>query len=163
MHQPVHVRPAKIEMPQHWAFQYFVPRTNTRQWRIDDGPSGNAIRVLGGECVADHVADIMRDEISFLDIELVHHADNVLRLGFLVVTGVWIRRQTHATKVRNDDCVILRECRRQWSPHIAGIAEAVQHHDRRPFTTDPDVDRRPVCFDAFGMKTWRKWPDFCGR
>ena len=149
-------------MPQHRTFQYFVPRPNTRQRRIDDSPAGNAIGVLRGKRVTDHVADIMRDEIGFLDVEPVHLAGDVLRLRFFVVTGVRIRRQTHAAQVGNDDCVVLRERRCQWRPHVAGIAEAVQHHYRGAFSSYSDVDDRSIRFDFFGMETWWKWPDFCG-
>ena len=51
-------------------------------------PFADAIRILRGERVADHVADIMGDKIGLLDVELVQHGRDVDALRFLVVAGV---------------------------------------------------------------------------
>ena len=42
------------------------------------------------------------------------------------------------------------------SGHSVSIAEALQHHDRRSFSTDPDVDGRSIGFYLFGMEIWWK-------
>jgi hypothetical protein len=38
-----------------------------------------------------------------------------------------------------------RVCERR--PHVAGVAEAVQHHDRGPLAADAHIDRRTIRFD----------------
>ena len=64
--QPVDVRPAEIEMPQQRAFEDLVPRPDAGQRRVDHHPFGDAVGILRGERVADHVADVVGDEIGLL-------------------------------------------------------------------------------------------------
>jgi hypothetical protein len=54
-----------------------VPRPDAGQRRIDDNPLGDAVGILWSERVADHIADVVRHEISLLDVELVHHHGDV--------------------------------------------------------------------------------------
>src|SRR5262249_61341188 len=43
LHQAVDVRSAEIEMPKQGAVYYLVPRSDTRQWRVDDHPLGDTV------------------------------------------------------------------------------------------------------------------------
>ena len=38
-------------------------------------------------------------------------------------------------------------------PHVAGIAEPVQHDNSGSITTNADVDRRAISFNLFVMKS----------
>jgi hypothetical protein len=57
--------------------------------------------------------------------------------------------------------MVRSERRHNWSPHVAGVAEAVQQHDRRPLAADSDVDRRAVRRNILDAKVRRK-PRDCG-
>jgi len=82
---------------------------------------------------------------------------DALRLRLLVITAVvGMRRETHAAQIRDDDGVILCHCLGERRHHVAGIAKAVQHHDRRALTPDADVDCRTIGFDLLGAKAGRK-------
>jgi len=52
--------------------------------------------------------------------------------------------------------VIMYQHRRHGRPHVAGIAEPVQHDNRRAFAARSDVDRRTVSFDFLDSKIFRK-------
>ena len=63
----------------------------------------HAVRVLGGEGVADHVADVVRDDVGLLDVKRVQHGGDIAGLGLLVVAAGGMRREAHAAKVGHDD------------------------------------------------------------
>jgi hypothetical protein len=54
---------------------------------------------------------------------------------------------------RRDDRVIAHQFRCERRPHVAGIAIAVQQHDRRARAADPDMNRGAVRADFFGTKS----------
>ena len=60
--QPLHVRAAEAEMPQEWALEYLLPRADPRQRRVHQDEPGYPVRVLRGERVSDHIADVVGDE-----------------------------------------------------------------------------------------------------
>jgi hypothetical protein len=87
LYQPLHVGTAEIEMPEQGAFQNLVPRSDAGQWGIHDRPARDPCRILGGEGVAHHVADVMGDELGPVDGETVEHAGDILALRLLVVAA----------------------------------------------------------------------------
>ena len=117
----------------------------------------NPVGMLGGEGKADHVADIVGDEVGALDSELVEHAGDVAGLGLLVEAARRLRRQAEAAQVGNDDRVVAHQIGRHRRPHVAGLAIAVQQHDRRPLAADANVDGRAVGaqFLGYGMSPGR--------
>ena len=104
----------------------------------------------------------MTDESGLVDVQLVHHLRDIARLRLLVVAALGVRRQAHTAEIGNDHGVVVDEhgCNRR--PHVAGIAEPVQHHDRRTFAADPDVDRRTIRRDVLGAKAAWKGLNFSG-
>src|SRR6185437_9785399 len=92
--------------------------------------------------VTDHVADIVGDQRDLADREAVQHARQLLRLRLFRVAVSGMGRQTHAAQVRRHHGVIPHQPHRQRLPHVAGIAEAVQHQDRGALAADAHVDRR---------------------
>jgi hypothetical protein len=118
---------------------------------------GHALGILRGKRVAHHVANVVRYEIGLLDFQPVEDVRNVRGLRFLVVATFGMRRQTHALQVGGDDRMVFRQQRSERRPHIAGIAESVQHHHGRPLPAGARVDRRAVRRDLPGLKGWRKW------
>jgi len=141
-------------------FQNLVPRPDAGERRIDDDPFGDAGRILRGERIADHVADVVGDEIGLVDLERVHHPGDVGALRLLVVAALRLRRQAHAAQVGNDDGVILVKRARRRRPHVAGVAEAMQQHDRRTFAADPDMIGGIARLDAFDAEARGEGLDF---
>src|SRR3954449_11273346 len=92
-HQSVYIGATKIEVPEHGALDDLVPRADAGQWCVDDCPLGDTVGILRGERVADHVADIVRHQIGFLHIELVHHRYDVDGFGFLVIAALRLGRE----------------------------------------------------------------------
>src|SRR5215510_14446660 len=86
--QPLNVRSAEIEVPQSRAADDFVPGADSRQWRVDHDPACYTRRTLCSKRVTNHVADVMRDESSCLDLQLVHHLRDIEALRFLVVSAL---------------------------------------------------------------------------
>ena len=114
------------------------------------------VRVLGGKRIADHVADVVRDEVGFLDLQRVHHGGDVASLRLLVVAAFGMRRETHAAEIGNDHRMIASERRRDRRPHVAGVAKAVQKDDGGPVAAGAEVDRRAVRRDVLQAKVCRK-------
>ena len=139
-----------------------VPVADARQRRVHHDPARDAARKLRRERVADHVADVVRDEIGLLDLQMIEHAGDVERLVLLRVARVRMRRKPHAAKIRRDDRVILHEHRGERRPHVAGIAEAVQQEDGRTLAADAHVQRRAVGRDLFGAEAIGKRLDVRG-
>jgi hypothetical protein len=50
----------------------------------------------------------------------------------------------------------------QRRPHVAGVAETVQHDHRRAFAADADKNGGPVRLDMFDAETGREFLDFGG-
>ena len=94
---------------------------------------------MGSEGIADHVADIMRDESRLLDFQLIENARDVDTLVLLRVAGVRMRRKAHAAQIGDHDGVIPDEHGGERRPHVSGVAEAVQHKDRRAVSSDADI------------------------
>ena len=162
-HEPVHVRAAKIEMPQHRAFQDFVPGSNSGQGRVDDDPFADPVRILSGECVAHHVADIMGDKRGLLNVEFVQHRRRCRWPGFSCHSRLRIRRIAHPAQVRHDNRVIPDQHLGERCPHVAGVAKAVQQDDGRSFPAGTHIDRGAVGLDLLGPHFGRKFFDPCVR
>jgi hypothetical protein len=71
-------------MPQQRVLQHLVPWTDARQGSIDRNKAPHAFRVLDGEGVADHVTDVVRDQIGTINLERVENARYVAGLRLLV-------------------------------------------------------------------------------
>ena len=117
----------------------------------------------GGKGEADHVADVVGDQVGLARLQRVQDARDVLGLILLVVAAGGLRREAHAAKVGHDHRVIRDKLGGQRRPHVAGLAEAVQQHDCRAIAADPHVKRRAVGGDLLGVKGGRERHDWGGR
>ena len=68
--------------------------------------------ILRREGVADHVADIVRNEIGALNAECIQHAGDIPALGLLVVTALGTRGEPHSPQVGRHYRMIAGEFRR---------------------------------------------------
>jgi hypothetical protein len=126
-------------VPDLRIFQLVVPVADPRQWRVHDDPSCHALRELGRQRVAHHVADVVGDKGKVPEPELIEDGGEVPRLRHLFVAGFGMGRQAHAAQVGNDDGVIADQRVRERHPHVAGVAEAVEKQDGRSFAANADV------------------------
>jgi hypothetical protein len=131
----------------------------SEQRRVHDDPARDLRRILRGEGVAHHVADVVGDQLGLVDPEPVEDARHVVALRFLVVAALGMGRQAHAAQVGHDDraSVDQRRCKRR--PHVVGVAEAVQHDDRRALAADPRMDGGAVGFDLLDTHAGREGLD----
>jgi hypothetical protein len=111
---------------------------------------------LGGEGIADHVADVVSDEIGLFDAEAIEHAGDIMGLGFLVIASFRVGREPHAAQVGDDDRVVFRELRRQGRPHIPGVGKTVQHDDGWPGATETHMDGGAAGLDVLGAEARRE-------
>ena len=144
-------------MPEQRALDDLFPVAGAGKRRIHRHPTGDAIGKLGGERITDHVADVVRHEIGLRNVELVENCGDIGRLVPFVVAARRTRREAHAAQVGNDDGVIANELRRQRRPHVAGVAETMQHDDCRPLPADPDMQRRIAGRHLHLVKRRREW------
>jgi hypothetical protein len=107
------------------------PRPDAGQRRVYYDEFCDEAGIFRGERIADHITDVMRDEVGMLDLEGRQHAFNVMGLGLFVVTAGRTSRETHAAQIRRDDRVIFCKLGGEGLPHVAGFAVAMQHHNRR--------------------------------
>jgi hypothetical protein len=119
--------------------------------------------MLGGQGVADHVADVVGDQLGLLDLQRVHDGGDVLALVLLVVAAFRVGREAHAAQVGDDDGVILGQDLGDRRPHVAGVGEAVQQHHRRAGPADADVQGRAVDGDVAGLEAGGERFDRVGR
>ena len=116
----------------------------------------DALGVLRGKRVADHVADVVSDEVGALDLQLVEHARDVGGLRLLVEAARGLRRQPHATQVRHDDGVVAHEVDGHRRPHVAGLAVAVQKNDGGPGSAEAHMNGGAVGRDIPDVEVRRK-------
>ena len=110
--QPLHIRAAEAEMPQERALQYFLPRSDPRQRCVHQGEPGYPVRVLGGERVSDHIADVVGDEVHPFNPERVENASDILALCLLVVSTGGTNGEPHAAQVGGNNRVVVGKVRR---------------------------------------------------
>jgi hypothetical protein len=115
--------------------------------------------VGGGNCEADHDADVVRHQFGRTHTQGVQDAQHVRRLILLVVAAIRLRREAQPTQVGRDNHVVFDECARQMTPHVARCAEAVQHDDRWTMPADAYVDLGAVGFDLTRLHTGREGVD----
>jgi len=87
------------------------------------------------------------DEVRLVDFQPVEKARHVLALRFLVVAALGMGRQAHAAQIGHDERPAGDEGGSQRRPHVAGVAEAVQHDDGRSLAAHSGVDHRTAGFD----------------
>jgi hypothetical protein len=75
-------------MPETRVARDRIPFTDPRQRRVHHHPARDAVRVLRGERIADHVADVVRHESGVGDMQCIHHAGDIRRLVLLGVPAV---------------------------------------------------------------------------
>ena len=154
--EALHVGPAEPEVPQQRVLQDLLPRADPRHRSVDQNEARHPLRVLHGEGVADHVADIVRDEIGAIDLERVENARHVAGLGLLVVSRGRFGGQAEAAQVRHHDGMVAREILGHRRPHVAGLAIAVQQDDRRTLAADANMDRGAVGLDLLRLEAGRE-------
>jgi hypothetical protein len=64
-------------VPEQRVFEDLLPRPDAGQRCVDENEPRDAVGILRGKSIADHVADIMRDEVGSVDFQLVKHARHV--------------------------------------------------------------------------------------
>jgi hypothetical protein len=139
-------------VPQQRALEHLFPGPDARQRRIHDDEAGDPLRVLRREGVADHVAEVVGDEVGLVDPQRVQDAGDVVSLRLLVVAVGGTRRARHPAQVGSDNGVATGEVRRQRSPHVARLAIAVQEDHRGALAADPDMDDRALRLDLPGAE-----------
>jgi hypothetical protein len=115
---------------------------------------------LSSQRIADHIADVMCDQVCLLDIESVHDAGDVDCLVLLGVAGIRMVGHAHAAQVGDDHGMVLGQNNCQGSPHITRKAEAMQQHHGRTLTADSDVEAGAIRRNHLRVKTGRKRRDF---
>ncbi len=144
-------------MPERRAADDLFPRPDAGERCVHDDEASHAIGILRCKRIADHVADIVGDEIGLRELQLVENARDVAGFRLLVVSALGVRRETHAAQVGHHDGVVVPERCRQRPPHVTGVAKAVQHHDRRPLAANANMDCRALRLDLFGVEAGWEW------
>src|SRR4051812_18962067 len=62
--EPFHIRAAEAEMPEQRVLEDLLPGADAGDRSVDQRKSCDPVAVLGREREADHVADIVRDQIG---------------------------------------------------------------------------------------------------
>ena len=143
-------------MPQRVIADDVVPRTDAGQRRVDQDELADAIGMLGGKGVADHVADVVGDKVNLVHLQRVEHSGYVLALSLFLVAAGRALGEAHAAKVRHDHRVIARKLCGKRRPHVTGLAVAVQQHHGRAFAADPHVKLRAVGCDHLVLERRRE-------
>src|SRR5882672_7290297 len=128
LYQTLFVRAPEVEVPQHRAANDVVPIAYSGQRCIDHHPARDPVRILCSQRIADHIADVMCDQVCLLDLERIHDAGNVDRLILLGVAGTRVIGHTHAAQVGDDHGMVLGQNNCQGSPHITRKTKAMQQH-----------------------------------
>ena len=161
LYQPFNVGTAEIEMPQCGTSNDIVPITDSRQRRVDRHPARDPRRVLCRQRVSHHIADVVGDEIGFLNFEGIHYAGDVDGLILFGIPSIRMGRQPHAAQVGHDHGVILYQYGGERRPHVARIAKAMQQHDRRPLSADSYVETGAVGLHHLRVKARGEGLDAC--
>ena len=74
-------------------------------------PPADALRVAAKECVSNHSADVVADDVQELQFERQHELINVLCHIGGVITALRRCRAAYATQIGRDDCEPLRQSR----------------------------------------------------
>jgi hypothetical protein len=125
---------------------------------------GGRVGRAGGIGIGDHGAETVPDDDRPLAAQGGADGPDVGRLRALVIAVGGVRGEAHAAPVGHHHGMVPGERRRQGRPHVAGGAEAVEQHDRRPMTAGPEMNRRPVIRrDLLRLEVARKRLDLRGR
>ena len=89
-HEPLDVRSAEIEMPQQWAARDLLPGANTRQRGVYHDKPHDALGKLRGERIPHHVADVMGDDIGFLNPQSVQNPSDIAPLRRFVIAALGV-------------------------------------------------------------------------
>src|SRR5947209_7541315 len=82
--EALHVRATEPEMPEQRALDDLFPRSDPRHRRIDQDKAPHALGVLYRKSEADHIADVVGDEINRRYSELVEDADDIASLRLFI-------------------------------------------------------------------------------
>ncbi len=112
---------------------------------------------MSSQRVADHIADVVRDDVCLLDLERIHDAGNVDRLILLGVAGIRVIGHTHAAQVGDNDGMVPGQNNCQGGPHITRKAEAMQQHYGRTLAADSDIKAGAVRRNHLRVKAgWKR-------
>ena len=67
-------------------FEYFVPRPDPRERGVDQNEAPNEAAILGCKGEADHVADIVGDQVDLFDLIVIEDGRQVTGLRLLVIS-----------------------------------------------------------------------------
>jgi hypothetical protein len=115
---------------------------------------------LSSQRIANHIADVMRDQVCLLNLECIHDTGNVDRLVLLGVAGIRVIGHTHAAQVGDDHGMVLGQNNCQGGPHITRKAEAMQQHHGWTLAADSDIEASAVRRNHLRVKAGRKRRDF---
>ena len=99
----------------------------------------DAVRVIGGQRVADREAGVVTDHGEPLVAERVHQRDQVVRERAGVVSGRGLVGQADAALVDGDDREVLRQRRHHVAPGVPGLGPAMDQQQRRSLAADDGV------------------------
>src|SRR5262249_13196420 len=131
LHQPFRIRSVEGEMPECVATNNVIPRSYSGKRGIDEDELAYAAWILGGKCIANHVADIVRTKISLFDLERLKPAGPIPSLGLFVIAARRPRRETKPAQVGHDHGMVANQPNGQRRPHVASFAVTMQQNDRR--------------------------------
>src|SRR4029077_21248102 len=157
LYEALGIRAPEREMPERMAPNDILPRPDAGRRGIDQDKFRDAVGVKSRKRVANHVTDVVCDEVGLVDLQCVEHAGNIFGLRLLVVSAWRPRGEAHSTKVRNDDGVIADQLGGERCPHVASLAVAMQQYDCGAFAADADVNLGAVRGDRLSSKLCRKW------
>ena len=92
LHQPLHVGPPEVEVPEQRIQELGLPGADPRERGIHHHQLLHPGRVLHDEGEGDRVPDVVGDHVDLLHLQRVEHAGDVPGLVLLVVAALGLRR-----------------------------------------------------------------------
>src|ERR1700736_6365506 len=109
--QPFSIGATEGEMPERRTAHDLVPGRNARHRGIHHYQPVGLVTVTGSVRISDHRADIVPDYGCVIDAEMRENGPDVARLRPLIITTSGMPRETHASQIRDNDCVIAHKLR----------------------------------------------------
>src|SRR5712671_1787087 len=155
-HQPLHVRPAEAKVPEQRVFEDLLPRSDSGQRRVDENETRDSVGILRRKSIADHVADIMRDEVGAVDFQLIKYACHIAGLRLLVKASGGLGGEAHSSQVRHHYGMIARKVGCHGRPHVTRLTITVKQHDGGPGAAGAHIYRSAVGRYIMCAEFWRK-------
>src|SRR5262249_32663254 len=154
--EALHVRTAKAKMPEQRVFEDFFPWSDIAQRRVNLSKPCDALRMLRGKRIADHVANVVGHQRRAVDFDVIKHPRHVAGLGLLSVAVGRFGGESKPTQIWYDDGVVPGKVSGHRHPHVSCLTIAMQQNNRWPRAANAHVDEGVVDRDKPGDKFWRK-------